>query len=262
MKKLNENQQAQEMINELTDTENRLETHLAKLQKINILLSDDKQVLADYQNQLIAATTKLDVTELKSLNRNIQDIERDIQVQNRMKQQIEKGIQILTDEVKDQKLNLRVLLKYIVEHEKLKLELEKGSEILDAFLDLSRDFKNNADSVFEKYGLKKISNRNEVALNVRGNYAFVKHLSIINAAITMPIVVNNEDSHREFYERKLRKVKRIIKNFGLSKEQRTPKEPEEPEDTGLFDKAVNGIKSGLDKVAKIATPEEAKELFK
>jgi len=265
MKKLNEtikkNRQAQEMITELNDTENQLKIQKAKLQEVKQNLSNDKAVLQDYKLQLNPAVHSTnDTTELKNLNRLIQDVEKDLQVTARMRHQIENAIQTFKEDIKDIKENLFQLLSLIVEREKRTLEYGKGAEILNDFLNLNQEFVESAQTVFSDLDLKQLSPK-DTALNIRGNYKFIEHMSLINASITMPYSINNAKSHKEYYDKKLKRLRRLIRNFGKPK---TPKLPEESKEQkpGLINKVVNGVKLGLEKVAIKVTPNEADEIFK
>ena len=264
--KLNEtikkNQQVQEFITKLNDTQKQLDTQRAKLQEVKQNLSNDKAVLHDYKQQLSQAVHSTnDTIELKNLNRLIQDVEKDIQVISRMKQQIENAIQILKEDIKSVKEKLFQLLRFIIKSEKKTLEIGEGAELLEKFLNLNQEFVESARAVFSDLGLPRLDIQN-VLLHVKGNYRFIEHMSLINASIPVPIEINNAESHKEYYDKKIKKFQRIIRNFGKSKTaNKLPEEPKEPK-PGLLDKVVNGLQSGLEKVAIKVSSEELNKIFK
>ena len=260
--KLNEtikkNKQAQEFIKELHDTEKQLNIQRAKLQEVEQNLKNDKAVYDDYKQQLNQAVNS-DTTELKNLNRLIQDVEKDLQVTARMRHQIENTVQTLRENIRKIKENLFKLLSFIVKKERRILEYGKGADSLNPFLNLNEQFVESVDKLFIELGLQRLDFR-KTRLSIIGNYRFIEHLSSIGNPVILPYSINNAQSHKEFYDKKLKRLKRIIRNFGKPRTLKLPEESKEQKDTGLMNKITNSVKT-LGKVAMKVNGEEMDKIF-
>ena len=252
-------ERSQKIINEIKDLEKQLSIQETKLVEVEKDLSNDQAVLNDYQQQISKAVQSAETDDLKNLNKRIQSVERDVDVKTRMLNQIKRGIHFLTQEIKEQKEKLWKLLIWIMKREKIKREYEQVPDLFKPFLKENAEWIDSVNSVFDELKLKRPNSR-DLALNVRGSYPFVEHMSFIGCPIPTALEVVNAKTHQEHFERTVKKFDRIINEFG---EKKVPKaaEPEKDEKKGVIEKITNGFKANVDKVAAKVTPEEADQLF-
>jgi len=256
---INENEKCQKLVKEIEDMESQLAIQRAKQVEVEKDFSNDLAVLKDYKEEVSQAVSASKTDDLKDINKRIQSIEKDINVKQRMLNQIRSSVLTLENSIKEDKNTLRTHLIWLVKLKKLKIEYEEVPKLLEPFLKLNKEFIDNVHSVFDKLNLKRLKYR-DIPLNVRGSYPFVEHMSFISCPIPTPLGVVNEKTHQEHYEKQLNRFDRITTG------KKVPKvvEPEKPEKETLIKKTFESVKVSVDNVVKAAMkvkPEEYDKIF-
>ena len=190
------NKKFDKLLAELKDFQSNLTIHTDRLNGAKTLIAQDSELLDEYLAEQVAATasSKGSFEELKILQQYIDDITSDIDRQRSVATKLEAAIDLLKDHKTATSVSLRGVMTQIMNKEKLRLEFEEGTKILDSFIELSDNFYREVALTASEANLRPF-NEDPLRFSIMHSFNFCKFLR--HGGIPVPETIMRDTKAKE-----------------------------------------------------------------